>query len=161
MTIAPGWSLSNPHPGIAMTHKARTELFTILRFIAVGIFNTAIGYAIILLGLSFGLGDFAANALGFALGIPLAHRLHRHFTFRAARVAGASELVRFALVFAAAYGVNVAVLAAGRQLAWLDGVIVQLIAICTYAAVFYVLNRLIVFRAGDTASVPRSSASPR
>lgn len=139
-----------------MTHKASTELRTIVRFVAVGLFNTAIGYALILLGLSLGLGDFAANAFGFALGIPLAHRLHRHFTFRAPGVANGPELVRFALVFAAAYGANLAVLATGRQIAWLDGAIVQLIAICTYAAAFYVLSRLMVFRAGDRASVRRN-----
>lgn len=134
-----------------MTTAARHEIATILRFLVVGLFNTAIGYGIILTGLWLGAGDYLANAIGFALGMPLAHALHRRFTFRAVNEARRTEFMQFALVFAIAYGTNLAVVAAGRQMGYVDNPLVQLLAIMTHAVVLYGLNRLVVFRGAGRA----------
>lgn len=134
-----------------MTTAARHEIATILRFLVVGLFNTAIGYGIILSGLWLGAGDYLANAIGFALGLPLAHALHRRFTFRAATRVRRAEFVQFTLVFALAYGANLAVITAGRQLGYIDNPLVQLLAIGTHASVLYGLNRLVVFREAGKA----------
>lgn len=139
-----------------MMTAARNEVATIARFVLVGLVNTGIGYGIILSCLFLGVGDYAANAIGFALGMPLAHALHRRFTFRAATSVRRTEFAKFAVVFLVAYATNVAVVAVGRQLGYVDSPLIQLLAIITYAAVLYVLNRLVVFRGADMASAPRN-----
>lgn len=123
------------------------EIGRIGRFVVVGLFNTLIGYAFILLGLFAGLGDYVANALGFLMGFPVAYLLHRSFTFRTNEPKSRSEAVRYALAFFLAYAVNIAVIAAGREFGLRESPLVQLLAIVAYAALFYVLNRFFVFRA--------------
>jgi putative flippase GtrA len=131
--------------------KIRREFSTIFRFVVVGLFNTLFGYGIILVCLFWGAGDYVANAIGYAIGIPVAYALHRRLTFRAPGARSPGEVARFALVFLVAYGANLGVLATGRAVGYVESPIVQLLAIGCYAGVQYVLNRLIVFREADTA----------
>lgn len=51
------------------------------RFGAVGMLNTALGYAVILAGLALGLGDIISNATGYAAGLVLGFFLNRQWTF--------------------------------------------------------------------------------
>jgi len=122
------------------------EIGRIIRFVVVGLFNTVVGYAFILLALFAGVGDYLANALGFLVGLPVAYLLHRTFTFRASEPMHRSEAMRYTLAFLMAYAVNVLVVAAGRDLGFRENPFVQLLAIGVYAALFYVLNRFFVFR---------------
>jgi putative flippase GtrA len=122
------------------------EVGRIVRFVVVGLFNTLVGYAFILLALFAGLGDYLANALGFLVGLPVAYLLHRTFTFRASEPNHRSEATRYTLAFSSAYAVNIAVVAIGRELGFRESPFVQFLAITVYAALFYVLNRLFVFR---------------
>ncbi len=118
---------------------------TALRFLVAGGFNTALGYAIILLGLWLELGDFAANALGYAIGIPVAHQVHRRWTFAVRKRFTWNEALRFFAAFALAYGANLGVIWAGRAAGLVASPLVQLAAILTYAAVFFALSRFVVF----------------
>lgn len=134
--------------------RLRDELAAIVRFVLVGLLNTAIGYSVILLALALGLGDYLANLTGFLLGIPAAYLLHRRWTFRAATRRSAGEMALYAACFAVAYAANLGVVSAGRQAGYEENPLVQLAAIGVYAAVLYVLTRLIVFR-GTAAASPR------
>lgn len=122
------------------------EAGTLLRFVAVGIANTAIGYGIILCGLLAGLGDYAANITGFALGLPISYGLHRRLTFRARHRVHAGEALRYGAAFLTAFGANLGVIAAGRAAGLDNSPLLQALAICTYAGVLFVLTRLAVFR---------------
>jgi putative flippase GtrA len=133
----------------------------ILRFLIAGGFNTALGYGIILIGLWLGLGDFAANALGYAIGIPVAHQIHRRWTFAVRRRFGWDEGLRFVAAIALAYGANLGVIWAGRAMGFIASPLVQLAAILTYAAVFFVLSRFVVFvEKQDELPVQGSGAPP-
>lgn len=134
---------------------AAREISTIVRFVVVGLFNTAIGFGFILAALFLGAGDYLANALGFAAGIPIAYALHRRFSFKLTAAPSRAEFTQFLAVFLIAYGMNIGVLAVGRKLGYVESPAAQLLAIACYSAVLYVLNRLIVFRGSDTASAPR------
>ncbi|GLQ79247.1 hypothetical protein GCM10007881_27650 [Mesorhizobium huakuii] len=46
-----------------------SDLSRILRFGAVGLINTALGYTLIQAGLALGLSDIVSNATGFAAGL--------------------------------------------------------------------------------------------
>jgi putative flippase GtrA len=135
--------------------EIRNELAAVGRFILVGLLNTAIGYAIILAALALGLGDYSANLVGFALGFPIAYTLQRRWTFRTNTKATVQEAALYGLCFLIAYGANLAIIAAGRGLGYVENPIVQLIAICVYSGLFYLLTRLIVFRGKAPASLAR------
>lgn len=132
------------------------EVAMLARFLLAGAFNTAIGYGFILAGLFLGAGDYLANIIGFALGLPIAYALHRSFTFRVERRASPAEAVRYALTVLIAFAANLGVVAAGRSMGYVEHPLVQLAAVCVYAAVFYVISRMLVFPAAETASDPGS-----
>lgn len=132
-----------------------SEIARIARFIAVGAFNTALGYALIITGILLGFGDYAANIFGFALSLPISYLLHRRITFQAHSRTTLSEAMLYAVAFIIAFCVNLGVLAAGRKLGYTDHYLVQLLAICAYAAVFYVLTRLLAFRVNGHESTPQ------
>ena len=138
------------------SHPVSREAARIVRFILVGMFNTLLGYGFILAGLFLGAGDYLANVAGFALGMPIAYALHRRFTFKATVAPSRAEAMQFIAVFLVAYGTNLGVVAAGRAMGYVESPLVQLLAICTYAAVLYVLNRLIVFHEAGMAPDPRN-----
>lgn len=119
------------------------EAARVLRFVLVGIVNTAIGYGMILLGLLCGLGDYAANVVGFALGLPISYALHRRHTFRVQRRASVREGGTYLCAFLIAYGANIGVIAAGRAIGFESSAVVQAAAICCYAALLFVLTRFI------------------
>lgn len=133
-------------PAPATATSLRGELLTLARFVLVGGVNTAIGYALILAWLYAGFGDYAANMLGFAMGLPISYFLHRSLTFRARYRASGGEMVRYVLAFCLAYGANLLAIAVGRSLGLGGSALLQAFAICTYAALLFVLTRLIVFR---------------
>lgn len=119
-----------------------------LRFVAVGLVNTGVGFATIAIAsLVLEAGPYLANALGFAAGILVGYQLNRRWVFASSR----SALVtapRYLLVFAVCYAVNVGVLR------WLLGVpalhplLAQAVAIGSYSTVFYLLCRFAVFADG-------------
>ena len=133
------------------------DLAEIARFIAVGALNTLVGYGFILAGLFLGAGDYLANAVGFALGMPVSWLLHRKLTFRVRRRVSAGEIGRYVVAVAIAYGANLAVVTAGRMAGFFENPLVQLAAVCCYAAVFYVFSRRFVFRAGEGGAAAREN----
>jgi putative flippase GtrA len=131
--------------GFSMTGEvggqARDEAVRLLRFVAVGIVNTAIGYGMILLGLLCGLGDYAANVVGFALGLPISYALHRRHTFQVRRRASVREGMMYLCAFLIAYGANIGIIAAGRATGFENSAVLQAVAICCYAGVLFALTR--------------------
>lgn len=123
------------------------EVAVLARFVLVGLGNTAIGYGLILGWLRLGLDDYAANMAGFAMGLPISYGLHRHLTFRARHRATTAEALRYAAAFLIAYAANLSAVALGRAAGFERSALVQGAAICTYAAVLFVLTRITVFRA--------------
>ena len=145
-----------------LTELRRRDIAELVRFLAVGGFNTLLGYAIILGALHLGAGDYPANVIGFSLGLPISWLLHRVLTFRVRHEVSRRELGRYVIVVAIAYLMNLGVVASGRALGFTESPLVQLVAICVYAAVFYLLSRRFVFRAGaPSGAVPRSSGGSR
>jgi putative flippase GtrA len=132
------------------------EAAILVRFVLVGLANTAIGYGLILGWLRLGLGDYAANVAGFAMGLPISYGLHRHLTFRARNRATLSEALRYGTAFLIAYAANLAVIALGRGAGFERSALVQGLAICTYAGVLFVLTRITVFRAQPARSLRES-----
>lgn len=121
-----------------------------LRFLLVGVSNTAVGYGCILVAMAvFGLDVAAANAAGYAVGIVWSFALNRRWTFRDA--GGWGSFLRFLLVTAVAYGLNLLVV-----LVFADGLgappwLAQLAGIPPYTLCSFVGMRLFAFRAPSRA----------
>ncbi len=73
-----------------------------VRFLAVGVLNTIVGYGLTFGALAFGAPYLAATALGTACGLAVSFAMNRRFTFRHRGSAG-SAAVRFAAVSLGCY----------------------------------------------------------
>ncbi|MDE2184666.1 MAG: GtrA family protein [Alphaproteobacteria bacterium] len=121
---------------------AQAHLPRFSAFVAVGVLNTAFGYAVYLAGLWFGLAPVAALAVATAIGALFNYATIGGIVFGERRVA---LLPRFLLVYCVLYAVNVglleAVMACGAP-AWLA----QAIALPIVVTAGYTLMNLVVFR---------------
>lgn len=126
-----------------MTTRERNA---ILKFIAVGLVNTAAGLATVYAASHWlDANAYIANAAGLAVGIVIGYQLNRLWTFRGARPAAQAPL-RYLVSFAAAYAINLAILTLALH-AGLPVLPAQAAALAAYSVAFYLLCRLIVFPA--------------
>jgi putative flippase GtrA len=116
-----------------------------LRFGAVGLLNTALGYTVILAGLALGLGDIVSNATGYAAGLVLGFFLNRQWTFTSADGFRQGTSLRYGIVFLSAYSINLAVVIAARSAGIIGSPLVHLAGICVYSVVFYLGSSRFVF----------------
>ena len=119
----------------------------VLRFGAVGLLNTAVGYAVILAGLALGWGDIASNATGYAAGLVTGFLLNRSWTFRSD--GGLRQACRYLLAFMVCYCANLAVLAAARSIGFVESPVAHLAGIGAYSALFYFCSARYVFAGGQ------------
>lgn len=115
------------------------------RFVAVSAVNTVIGAGLIF-GAKYliGLGDLAANAAGYAVGIPISYVAHGLVTFRVGKLAF-SRFLLFASGFALAYGANLLVLILCLQGGFPPDA-AQVLAIVAFGAVYFAISKTLVFR---------------
>lgn len=125
----------------------------VLRYGVVGVLNTAIGYGLILAGLHAGLGDYAANALGFAAGICFSFVANRRFTFGLQGEIRPTEISRFLACFSLAYALNLAAIAFGRNLGLAGHPAAHLAGMALYSLSFFVLMRSVAFTAAPLPPV--------
>lgn len=119
---------------------------TFWRFITVGMANTAAGLAFIYGARALGLGEVAANATGYAMGLMLSFGLNRQWTFRQ-RGPLLPHALRFAAVMLLAWLVNVAVLL--ELMRWgVTAVLAQAGAVLPYTLISYLGCRHWAFASG-------------
>jgi len=107
------------------------------RFIAVGLLNSAIGYAALVSSLLCGAGDLAANAIGYFVGLLSSFVLNRTWTFQYREQVTLGQLSRYAGIFLLAYAANLIVLGTLRHAGFVDNPIAHIPAIAVYTVVFY------------------------
>jgi putative flippase GtrA len=117
----------------------------IVRYAAVGLVNTALGYSLILVGLAAGLGDYLANALGFGVGLCISFLANRRFTFEQTDRIALSEVARFLVCFTMSYSANLMVIALGHAMDLQRNPLIHLAGIVVYSALFFVLMQWRVF----------------
>lgn len=123
-----------------------------IRFVCVGLSNTALSLAVIWIALKIvHLSDLQANVIGYVIGILWSFVLNRSWTFRH-RGRISTGFVRFALVCGTAYAANVLVLTSlasrvGSGVFW-----TQIAGMVVYAGVSYLGSRYFAF--------PRTAAEP-
>ena len=121
------------------------EVARLLRFAAVGVLNTALGYAVILAALAFGYGDIVSNMLGYAAGLVLGFVLNSRWTFSGRAGDGNGAVLRYLLSFAVAYGANLALVLTAVAYGFAASPVVHFLGICVYSVLFYLGSAHFVF----------------
>ena len=117
-----------------------------LKFVAVGIANTAFGYLVIFSCMyAFGLTAELSNFIGFGTGLVLSYSLNRGYVFQS-RKSRKSEGLMFLAAFAVAYGMNFVTLVVLIHLAKIHPAVGQLLGGGVYVCVSFALNKYFVFR---------------
>ena len=117
-----------------------------LKFFIVGIANTLIGLlAIYLCKWLLGFSDALANISGYIIGLTVSFLLNREWTFRHAG-AMLPALVRFLVIFALAYLLNLATVLTAIHSFGVNAYLAQAIGIAPYTAIFYLGSRYFAFR---------------
>lgn len=116
---------------------------TLGRYTLAGLFNSALGFGIILGGRHW-IGDVAANALAYLVVVPLSFLSHRDFSFRD-RGARGPAMARYLVVVLAGYVLNVLTLKLLKN-AGLMPEFAQILAVGSYVGASYVAARYYVFR---------------
>ncbi len=131
------------------------------RFALTGLYNTAVGYSVILVGLWLGLGDFRANFLGYVVGLVFSYFVNRSWSFRVQSKPNIREASSFLGAFVVSYLVNIIVLVMGREMGLLQSPILHLGAMTAYTITFYLLSHFVVFRATDRPDKKGRNFGPR
>ncbi|MEO5757430.1 MAG: GtrA family protein [Mesorhizobium sp.] len=131
----------------------------LLRFGAVGLLNTALGYAVILLALWLGFGDIASNAAGYAAGLVLGFFLNRQWTFNTAENFRSGTVQRYVVVFLIAYCANLGVVMAGHLAGIMQNPLIHLAGICVYSVIFYLGSAHFVFVGNEGSAAKSADAS--
>jgi putative flippase GtrA len=116
---------------------------TLGRFAVVGAVNTFVGLAFIYSARAVGLGEVAANATGYAIGLMLSFVLNRFWNFRH-RGAMLPHIMKFSIVMLLSWLANIAALL--QLMRWgVTPVLAQASAVLPYSLVSYVGCRWWVF----------------
>lgn len=125
--------------------------FRLRRFVLVGVANTILGLALIFACKAFlGLGDVAANFVGYATALLAGFAANKRWTF-GHRGDTAGALGRYLLVLAAAYLVNLCVTLYAIDVVHMGSYWAQAAGVVPYAITGYLGSRLFAFadRAGQ------------
>lgn len=122
------------------------DIGRMLRFAAVGVLNTALGYTVILAGLALGYGDLLSNITGYAAGLVLGFFLNSRWTFSNTSRISAGIVLRYALSFVLAYGANLLIVLTALSFGMKANPWVHLLGIIVYSVLFYLASAHVVFR---------------
>jgi putative flippase GtrA len=121
------------------------------RFVIVGLANTLCGLTVIY-GAKFflGLGDVAANALGYGVGLTVSFVLNKNWTFGYEGPVTAA-VVRYLVVFLIAYAINLAVVVALIDQWAINGYLAQALGVVPYTVSFFLMAKYFAFRLAASA----------
>lgn len=121
-----------------LLHEAR-------RFLGVGVLNTAVGLCVIFAAKWYlHLGDVAANALGYSVGLLLSFALNSRWTFgyRGPRL---WALAKFTMVTAVAYAMNLVTVLVAIRVLDVNGYLAQAAGIVPYTLTAYLGSKYVAF----------------
>lgn len=126
-------------PGLALR---RADIWQVVRFLAVGVLNTAFGYVIFAAGIFAGLVSGIALAIAMVIGVIFNFFTLGRLVFDSR---DPSRLPRFVGVYALTYVVNLAMLALWQRIG-VGPLLAQLACLPVTVSLTFVLMRFLVFR---------------
>lgn len=148
------------HPG-GDPRRTAQDRSQILRFGVAGAVNTGFGYAAFAAFLLAGAGPLASLIGATVAGVLFNFQTSRRFVFRAEAHRDAGRGVRFATVYAVVLALNWVALK-GLLAAGVPGLTAQALLVVPMAAVSFLGQKLLVFRAApETEAGERPGSAPR
>ena len=123
-----------------------------MRYSAVGLINTFVGFGVIVVAMAAGLNAFTSNAAGYIAGLVISFALNSRWTFSGSP-AGRRGVARFLVAFVLAYGLNACILKLALLAHW-QPIYAQAASVVGYQVTFYMLLRWAVFRASPQSTMP-------
>lgn len=125
-----------------MASDTKGELF---RFLLVGLFNTAFGYALFLGALwILGLNEYVSSLLSYIIAVIVSFFLTSRFVFRSDFQT--AKFIQFMICFGISMGINQLVLLGFDKTGLARPEIAQIFAMGAYTVTFFALNKWIVFK---------------
>jgi putative flippase GtrA len=120
------------------------QLSELLRFALVGVLNTVCTVVAIYIAMALGAGVYAANAIGYALGLVVSFNGNDRWTFPGNGTPSPARHVRFVVGIAVAYLANLATvyLCLAQRI---SPHLAQLVGMPAYTVTFYVLCKFYIF----------------
>ena len=122
------------------------ELYTMLRYGAVGLVNTGVTAAVIFLLKLTGIHYSLYTLSGYAIGIAVSFFLNRRFTFRKQGVKAGGQLIKFLSVTVSLLLLTQLLQYLLIDLAGINETIGVIIGMVFYTGTGYILNRIFVFK---------------
>jgi putative flippase GtrA len=122
------------------------------RYVVVGLTSNAVGYLLYLLLTQQGLGPKLAMSLLYCIGVIQTFVFNRSWSFRHAGAAG-TALIRYALVYALGYVVNLLALIVLVDQVGLPHQLVQGVMILAVAVMLFLAQRYWVFATRSTSTI--------
>lgn len=124
----------------------KAEILCFSRFLFVGIINTLVTYIVYFVLRYFCVIPELCNAIGYIAGVINSFIWNKKWVFKTKGTDVRKEMLGFALVFVVCYGIQFFVFTILLyQFVW-NEYIVQLLSMCMYTLLNYVLNKFISFR---------------
>jgi len=124
-----------------------------IRFAVVGVGNTALGLAVIYVGIRLGYPDFLANIAGYIAGLLVGFSYNRNWTFRS-EIGIVAGMTRYLLAFVVAYSLNLTVVLSLRHTG-VAALWAHTVGVIPYTISFFLISRYFVF-AQPRENVPSS-----
>lgn len=122
-------------------------MIQLIKYLAVGAFNTLFGYGIIFACMYLlGIGAAVSNMIGYAVGLGVSYLLHRKVTFQSTQGRRA-EALRFLGAFGVAYALNLLVLMLLIERLHVHKGWAQVWAGVVYVASSFIIQKFYVFKA--------------
>lgn len=122
----------------------RAETAKPLKFLIVGVGNTAVGISVIFLIKWIGGTDIVANVFGYMAGLTLSFTLNRKWTFRHSGTV-LSGTLRFLAVFGIAYMANLFTVLSLIKIDHVNSYLAQILGMLSYTVTFYLGARFYAF----------------
>ncbi len=123
----------------------RKTFVQMMKYSSVGIVNTIIGVSVIFLCMEiFHLSYIISNIIGYAAGLINSFIWNKFWTFRSSGNTG-SEILRFIIVFAIAYIIQLGALILMKERIGIMSEIAQVLGVGVYAATGFILNKYLTF----------------
>lgn len=140
----------SPREAPAPALQPVTERQRFLRYLAVGLANTAFSYGIYALGIALGMAYFVANLVALVCGICVGFQAHKRLVFQ---MSSRYSFVYFVAVWAVLYVFNIALIG------WLmargfNAYVAGALALPPTTVLSYGMQRLLVFRGAPVAAPP-------
>lgn len=122
------------------------QIIQFAKFLGVGVANTLVALSVIYAAKWLaGVGDLAANAMGYGVGLLASFTLNRRWTF-AHRGPQLPALAVFLLVSLVAYGMNVLTVMAAIHQFGINDYVAQALGIPPYTLTSFLASKYLVFR---------------